>query len=382
MPSLKTSLYAIVAAAALGLLVVVAATQSFAADLGGNCCADLEERVAELEATTARKGNRKISLRVYGQVNKALMHISGDNIDSDQAVIENSNAESFVGVAGEAKIAAGWTAGYVLELGVGAQRGLLTPDDSNGVYTRRSFVYLEGGIGRVSLGLTNQATDGITEATVANTAVAARVLSLRPLTGPQIGEAADIFDGSRANVVRYDSPLFAGARLSASWTNGDQASGLDSGKDVWDVALRWSGKGNGFEAAAGVGYRKGVEIPTVGSFASVLGADLTVLSGSASVKHTDTGLFLTAAAGKFDYDVDDVKAYHLQGGIEKKWTDIGATTLYAEYADSNDLDLSIVGAGVVQSINAAAMDVYLTGRRLDIGGNTADIVMIGALVQF
>ena len=33
-----------------------------AADLGGDCCADLEERVAELEATTARKGNRKMSL--------------------------------------------------------------------------------------------------------------------------------------------------------------------------------------------------------------------------------------------------------------------------------------------------------------------------------
>ena len=42
---------------------------AFAADLGGDCCADLEERVAELEATTARKGNRKVSLSIYGQVN-------------------------------------------------------------------------------------------------------------------------------------------------------------------------------------------------------------------------------------------------------------------------------------------------------------------------
>ena len=42
-----------------------------AADLGGNCCADLEERVAELEATTARKGNRKVSLTVSGWVNEA-----------------------------------------------------------------------------------------------------------------------------------------------------------------------------------------------------------------------------------------------------------------------------------------------------------------------
>ena len=42
---------------------------AFAADLGGDCCADLEERVAELEATTVRKGNRKVSLSISGQVN-------------------------------------------------------------------------------------------------------------------------------------------------------------------------------------------------------------------------------------------------------------------------------------------------------------------------
>ena len=41
----------IAAFAVLGSVTLVRA-----ADLGGNCCADLEERVAELEATTARKG--------------------------------------------------------------------------------------------------------------------------------------------------------------------------------------------------------------------------------------------------------------------------------------------------------------------------------------
>ena len=56
-------------AAAAGLF----ATSAMAADLGigGNCCADLEERVAELEATTARKGNRVVSLTVYGRVTRA-----------------------------------------------------------------------------------------------------------------------------------------------------------------------------------------------------------------------------------------------------------------------------------------------------------------------
>ncbi len=41
-----------------------------AADLGGDCCADLEDRVAELEATTVRKGNKKVSVTLYGQVNR------------------------------------------------------------------------------------------------------------------------------------------------------------------------------------------------------------------------------------------------------------------------------------------------------------------------
>src|SRR5688500_12972614 len=60
--------------AALGLIALGAGVPAAkAADLGGDCCADLEERVAELEATTARKGNRKVSLTISGQVTTAVM---------------------------------------------------------------------------------------------------------------------------------------------------------------------------------------------------------------------------------------------------------------------------------------------------------------------
>ena len=45
---------------------------AFAADLGGNCCADLQERVAELEATTVRKGNRKFSLPITSPYRDAI----------------------------------------------------------------------------------------------------------------------------------------------------------------------------------------------------------------------------------------------------------------------------------------------------------------------
>ena len=61
--------------AAAGLFVGgVAMPSAKAADLGGDCCADLEERVAELEATTARKGNRRMSLTVSGQVTRSILY--------------------------------------------------------------------------------------------------------------------------------------------------------------------------------------------------------------------------------------------------------------------------------------------------------------------
>ena len=63
------------AIAALSCVVgatVLGAKPAKAADLGGDCCADLEERVAELEATTVRKGNKKVSVQLYGKVNYAV----------------------------------------------------------------------------------------------------------------------------------------------------------------------------------------------------------------------------------------------------------------------------------------------------------------------
>lgn len=55
------------------MLGVAVETSVAAADLGADCCVDLEERIAELESTTARKGNRKISVTVSGYVNENVM---------------------------------------------------------------------------------------------------------------------------------------------------------------------------------------------------------------------------------------------------------------------------------------------------------------------
>src|SRR5438477_4669850 len=80
----------------------VAMPSAKAADLGGDCCADLEERVAELEATTARKGNRKMSLTITGQVNRMIMAWDDGRDRGVYYGIDNINSSSRFSFLGEA----------------------------------------------------------------------------------------------------------------------------------------------------------------------------------------------------------------------------------------------------------------------------------------
>src|SRR5215471_7549850 len=98
----STSLFAIAAAAVL----VLGMGSSLAADLGGDCCADLEERVAELEATTARKGNRKVNLTISGHVNRLILFWDDGKRNNVYPGIDNTNSSTRIQFAGDAKIIA------------------------------------------------------------------------------------------------------------------------------------------------------------------------------------------------------------------------------------------------------------------------------------
>ena len=101
--------------------VVIASTAhpgtAIAADLSGNCCADLEERIAELEATAARKGNRKVSLSISGVVNQAVLFWD-DGAESNAYVVGNEHDQTTVSFTGEAEITKDVSAGYELTIQV------------------------------------------------------------------------------------------------------------------------------------------------------------------------------------------------------------------------------------------------------------------------
>src|SRR5262245_39721821 len=109
----STSRVALFAAAGL-FMGGVAMPSAKAADLGGDCCADLEERVAELEATTARKGNRRVSLTIYGWVNNAVLYWNDGRESNTYLGVNNTNFATRFGMRGDARVNPNVTVGFNL----------------------------------------------------------------------------------------------------------------------------------------------------------------------------------------------------------------------------------------------------------------------------
>lgn len=364
--TIKTSPLASALALAASALLSGACNSAKAADLGGTCCGDLEERIAELEATTARKGNRKVSVVVYGQINKAITNLSGD-LGSDTRVLgDNTASESYVGVRGEATIRPDIKAGYVIEIQEAFDNGIggagADSDDRTGIKTRQSYAYISSAqIGTVSIGLRSTATDLI-YASVANTDAVVKPLTLQPFVG------FEPLNGLKANIVRYDSPVFGGFTVSASW-------GED---DTKDIALKFSRTLDAFKVYAAAGYRETVDVDLA------LGAKDKVISLAASAMHIPTGMFVSAYYGQIDVGATlKPDAWQVMGGVERKFFDLGTTTLYAEYGDVSDFDGKLYGAGLVQQLGSDAIDAYLSYRKVEVGsGFDATAITGGLRVKF
>jgi hypothetical protein len=412
--------------AALGLIALGAgAPAAKAADLGGDCCADLEERVAELEATTARKGNRRVSLTISGQVHTNVM--AWDNgVDNDVYVGDLANVGgTFFQLNGSAKISPTLSAGYIIQIGLdrGSRNHQYTevdddggaPGDTTMVMTLANWYLDHKSIGRLTVGRITTATAGITGIDLGGISAAANVnvgYWQRNFAAPGTGvNWADLLGGgtvngstlSRANAVSYTSPTVGGFSFSA-------AAGEDN---IWDAAVRYAGEFSGFRFAAGVGYA--YNINGLGELTrdnpGVSGPEPTMWKGSASLLHVSSGLFVNGAFVNQDNDTgrDNTRLYYVSGGIAKNWTGLGNTVFYGEYTRvldgvqsvtnsvaggsavaggfGGDSEATVWGLGVVQHIDAAAMELFLSYRNYsgEVNGAEAkdfDAVMGGARIKF
>ena len=411
-----------------GGVILAGGAPATAADLGGNCCADLEERIAELEATTARKGNRKVSLKISGWVNESVFFWD-DGREHNVYVGTNTLEQSRFKFSGEAKIDKDWSAGYTIELGVkGGDEGAFSQTNtgfsssSEGVTIRKSYWYLKSKqLGSVAVGQNGSATyHAVDDADATNTrnysdfeAASVAMSSFNALSGgtPTGVTWKTILRGfnnstpgqaGRREVVRYDSPEFSGFVVSAAW-------GVD---DLWDVGLTYNGKIGDFKIAAKGGYGESTDELSTVCGGPAVNFQCNWFGAGATIMHSPTGLYVYGGYGQQKVEslapgLDQTSTtWLIQPGIEHKWNPLGATTIFGEYRhDDPGASVSSAGAvasfggdinfwagGVVQNIEAAAMDLYLIYRHADGEFNPTavttktlddfDMVITGARIQF
>jgi len=429
---------------ALAAVLAIGSHQANASDLGGNCCADLEERIAELEATTARKGNRKVSLEVSGQVHEAIVYWdvdtpTGASEESNVYIGTHNSSRSRFRFKGAAKINADWSAGFLMEIGVRANH--LGGNTQGSAYTvagldiRHEALYVKSkSLGTVWLGWTSSAADGITEICLGCG------LGNGPDYADDMGDMVDgngdrfdrlggrqgafVGEGDRREVIKYISPTIAGFSVSAAY-------GQD---DFYDAALRYAGEFGAIRIAGGVAYQRDTTNVSQNAALTSTGTvtfgdnnpgfisrsacngfmnaiDCESIGASLSIQHTPTGLYVAGAYGRSEEKNDnseDNVAWHVTAGINSKWSSLGKTNIWGMYTqadsdtgpnatavagnvggdtDANTSQLRIYGVGIEQEIDAAAMRLYVWYKHFDgelnnVDSGSMDQVVAGALIKF
>ena len=364
--------------AALGLCVGILSAGGLAkaADLGGDCCADLEERVAELEATTVRKGNKKVSVTLSGWVIKSL-NWWDDGSEQNLYVGDKGLAlTSHFTLSGSAQISPGWTAGYntTIEAPGGVfgfatnqfqdNAGILT--GINGLNTLLSYMWIKSDKwGTVQWGQNSQATDNLTLLVdLSGTVIESNGIFmegagffLRPKGGPKgsagletaiwssfltcsnLNAGADC-NGLPTNNFQYISPTFGG--FSAATSYGED--------DFWDVALKYASDWGSFKVAAAAGYTNNLDENFIFGANSPPNHNLDsdFYQVGASIMHVPSGLWAYAAwqgeeTNKPAFttpgfngspipprNIPDHDLWFAKAGIKRNFNPLGATVLWVD----------------------------------------------------
>ena len=412
--------------ALLSLIIACCTGASAAADeVADACCADLEQRVAELEATTARKGNRSLKVTLSGLVSQAVMSWD-DGAERNSYVVANDNQRSRFSFVGAAALSPQWEAGYAIDIALrNANSKLVNQFDSQdpglrgpiGFDLRSSVWFLRNKqYGSLFLGTTIAATDRIANSNVTQTGMfdayaapenaglgmflrSARdgrltdsLLDWRRIIGAggeQPGESQRGF-----SLAKYVSPTWNGFTFAGDWV----------ATDFWDVALRYRKEIAGFDIGAGIGYLNLLPDSRTRSVCPsaflTRGDDATAcneLRGSVSAKHLDSGLFvnfgasltgdgIVVDAARFENTGVEGSEWFVSGqlGIERQFNSLGKSTFYVSHYRFRGGAPSILTVGEGDSLNPTGTGNWAVWHsNVDIwGGGIAQGVDSAAMILY
>ena len=374
---IATTLIAIV-----GSLLIGSTPAKAVAGFDVDCCADLEARIAELELTTMRKGNKKLSVKLSGWIFKMGTWWDDGHESNLYWGDGETTLSSHLQISTSAQISPGWSAGHVLRLewpGDSASAGILenqfndnawlfSPSTANTLY---SYLWLKSDTwGTFNWGQLSQATDNVgLLPDLSNTILKSNAvvyngvgMFVRPRHAKNATDLATDFvwfnvltclagggigadcNGYPGNAVRYNSPPFAGLSMSTSY-------GED---DIWDIAVKYAADWGKFKISAAYGfthvadegctapfactnipffggggvpsqgYRKQVELHQVGI--SLMHVP-TGLWGYGYYEHEDNNgtRFIGPAA-----NANNPETWFAKAGIRRSWIPLGATVIWGD----------------------------------------------------
>ena len=345
----------------------------------------VEEKKPE---AVVRSRNDKVSLQIYGQVNRAALY-ANDGDEDNWFFVDNDNSSTRIGLLGSTNAIDGFSIGTRFEVEFQSNpSNEVSQEDKNGVgdnnFKRRHFdIFLKSErFGKLSLGRGDTASNNTAEVDLSGTDVVG-YSSIADMAGGQlffdndtdtlsnttIGDVFNNFDGlSRDDRLRYDTPNFYGFFASGSVVSGDAA----------DVALFYSAKLGDFKLAAAAAYSD-----PAGTSNSVDDS----IDGSISVLHS-SGFNLTFAGGTRDYKVsgrDDGTFYYGKLGYQRKFFSIGTTAMSVDYGRNDDVEqdgdeANTVGFQFVQNIDQWATEYFLGYRYHNLDRDNTDFKDINALM--
>lgn len=369
---------------------------------------DIDERVAILEEETARKGNSKVSLTVSGWINRMVMFWD-DGAKKDAYIVDNVASRSRINFEGSAKIARGWSAGYLLSIGLDdvASNDVdqLTADGENQIELRHSAWWIRSNsLGTVTVGHTSTATDNIILKDVggimpgaANIATVGGSIMLRHADWYEQGNGGlirsssgsvnttlnDISGGGSVDTLRRDAIRYDAPRWSSRFGNVD-ASVAWGEDDFYDAAVEYGVNYNDFKFRFGAGYLRDTTEGRIVDGHPEYFRDRREYKGSASILHIPTGLFATAAYVHRTYH--GLEAYGTTGtpgavygenttglvttpgtnrppldylytafGLRRQYWEIGDTSVYGEYAQVDDAITGLREADLAEVTDSSLM---------------------------
>lgn len=314
------------------------------------------------------KGVKGVSLKVSGQINRAVMFVNDANDNSAFNFVDNDASSTRIRWDASAKVSDSTTVGSRLEMemesNTSAAAVLNGNAGGNAFVARHAYVYVKGSFGTITTGQQGEATEGLLHSSFNYASLA----GVNPEDTTGIANAGVNFisfgDGGRQDAIRYDTPNFGGAKASISARdNGDVTA-----------AIRYSGKMGGIGVLAALGYEENVGGDPL--YAGSFGIDFGPIALNGSF------------ADELDDNADDRFYWAIGLGHKGNYLDIGSTGLGVQYMVNNggfdgngavkELNFGVV-QGVAPGAEAYALLAFHSGLT---GVDNAVVSMMGMRVKF